>query len=85
MAPGDSALAGDVTARPPNPNPPPYTLLRYTENYSYLGNPDNRTDFFDPVKYSGDQDDYSFFMSMSDKNLFKFAAMINRRVKRKQS
>jgi len=51
VAPGDSALAGDVTAGPPNPNPPPYTLLRYTENYSYLANPANRTDFFDPVKY----------------------------------
>ncbi len=51
VAPGDSALAGDVTAGPPNPNPPTYTLLRYTENYSYLASPANRTDFYDPVKY----------------------------------
>ncbi len=49
-APGDSELAGDATAGPPNPKPPPYTLLRYTENYSYLANPPDRTDFFDPVK-----------------------------------
>ena len=51
VAPEDSALAEDVTSGPPNPNPPPYTLLRYTEDYSYLANPAHRTDFFDPVKY----------------------------------
>lgn len=51
VPPGDSALAEDVTSGPPNPKPPPYTLLRYTEDYSYLANPANRTDFFDPVKY----------------------------------
>lgn len=51
VPPEDSSLAEDVTSGPPNPNPPPYTLLRYTEDYSYLANPANRTDFFDPVKY----------------------------------
>ena len=51
VAPEDSALAEDVTAGPPNPHPPPYTLLRYTEIYTYLANPANRQDFFDPVKY----------------------------------
>jgi hypothetical protein len=36
---------------PPNPKPPPYTLLRFNEDYSYLADPRNRTDFFDPLKY----------------------------------
>src|SRR5688572_28696688 len=31
--------------------PPPYTPVRYNEDYSYLKDPDKRTDFFDPIKY----------------------------------
>ena len=30
---------------------PPYTLLRFNEDYHYLANPRNRTDPFDPLKY----------------------------------
>ncbi len=30
---------------------PPYKLLRYDEDYSYLRNPEKRSDFWDPVKY----------------------------------
>ena len=45
------------TAVPPGsiisacPIPPPYTLTRYDEDYSYLANPANRTDPLDVVKY----------------------------------
>jgi hypothetical protein len=35
----------------PVPNPPPYTLLRHTERYDYLADPNNRSDLFDPIKY----------------------------------
>jgi hypothetical protein len=31
--------------------PPPYKLLRYDEDYSYLKDPSLRTDFWDPIKY----------------------------------
>ncbi len=31
--------------------PPPYTVGRYNEDYSYLRDPSQRTDFFDPVKF----------------------------------
>ncbi|MGB9154451.1 MAG: alginate export family protein [Alphaproteobacteria bacterium] len=51
VTPQDSALSEDVNEGPPNAQPPPYTILRYTENYSYLANPANRSDFFDPAKY----------------------------------
>jgi hypothetical protein len=30
--------------------PPPYLMLRYDENYSYLADPEKRTDFWDPIK-----------------------------------
>jgi hypothetical protein len=33
------------------PTPPPYTLTRYDEDYSYLSNPANRTEPLDVIKY----------------------------------
>jgi hypothetical protein len=49
--PADSVLSEYNPQAPPNPKPPPYTLLRFNEDYTYLSNPQNRTDLFDPVKY----------------------------------
>jgi Alginate export len=51
VSPEDSVLSEFVNSGAPNPNPPPYTILRYREDYSFLADPDNRTDFFDPIKY----------------------------------
>jgi hypothetical protein len=51
VAPADSILAEYNPQAPPNPNPPPYTLLRFNEDYTYLADPRNRTDLFDPLKY----------------------------------
>jgi len=31
--------------------PPAYTVVSYNENYSYLRDPANRSDFFDPIKF----------------------------------
>src|SRR5258706_330800 len=47
------ASAGDMTTTPERPvTPPPYhEILRFDENYLYLSDPANRTDWFDPVKY----------------------------------
>src|SRR5580704_12876932 len=60
--PAESILSEYVPEAAPDPNPPPYTLLRYNERYDYLADPKNRTDFFDPVKYiplnSNDQQSY---------------------------
>lgn len=60
--PAESILSEYITEAAPDPNPPPYTLLRYNERYDYLADPKNRTDFFDPVKYiplsSTDQQSY---------------------------
>jgi hypothetical protein len=51
VKPADSILSEYTPQAPPNPNPPPYTLLRFNEDYAYLSNPKNRTDLFDPLKY----------------------------------
>ncbi|WP_347988410.1 alginate export family protein [Methylomonas sp. AM2-LC] len=64
VAPQDSSLSEYVTTGPPNPNPPPYTLLRYTERYTYLADPSKRTDFFDAYKYiSLDKDNPESYLS----------------------
>jgi len=42
--------AEDVNSEIPAP-PPAYQNLRFNEDYSYLANPANRTDWFDSVKY----------------------------------
>lgn len=44
--------------------PPAYSLERWEEDYSYLKNPANRSDLFDPIKYvplSSDRDWYLTF------------------------
>ena len=51
VAPGDSILSEYTPQAPPNPDPPPYSLLRFNEDYSYLADPRNRTDPFDGLKY----------------------------------
>ena len=51
VKPEESILSEYTPEAPPNPNPPPYTLLRFNEDYRYLSDPNNRTDPFDPYKY----------------------------------
>jgi hypothetical protein len=51
VEPSESILSEYVPQAAPDPNPPPYTLLRYNERYDYLADPKNRGDFFDPLKY----------------------------------
>jgi hypothetical protein len=47
-----AALADDASASAAFPfTPPSYQVLRFNENYLYLSNPTNRTDWFDPIKY----------------------------------
>jgi hypothetical protein len=60
--PAESILSEYVPQAAPDPNPPPYTLLRYNERYDYLADPKNRRDFLDPLKYiplsAADQQSY---------------------------
>ncbi len=49
--PNESILSEYTPQAPPNPKPPPYTLLRFNEEYRYLADPRQRTDLFDPLKY----------------------------------
>src|SRR5262249_37014373 len=49
--PHDSILSEYTPQAPPTQKPPPYTLLRFNEEYRYLADPRNRTDLFDPLKY----------------------------------
>lgn len=51
VLPEDSALAEDATAGHPSRHPPPYTLLRYTERYSYLADPGYPHEWLDRIKY----------------------------------
>ena len=51
VLPEDSALAEDATAGHPSRRPPPYTLLRYTERYSYLADPEYPRGWLDTLKY----------------------------------
>lgn len=47
MVPGPALMAQDV----PSAAPPPYQKLRYEEDYTYLRDPRQRRDVFDPLKY----------------------------------
>lgn len=47
-----TVFADDMTTTGEIPAPPPgYKMLRFEENYSFLSNAMNRTDWFDPIKY----------------------------------
>jgi alginate export protein len=60
--PSESILSEYTPEAPPNPTAPPYTLLRFNEDYHYLANPQNRTDLLDPLKYIplNPDDSYSY-------------------------
>jgi Alginate export len=49
--PADSILSEYVPQGNVDPQPPPYTLVRFNEDYKYLADPRNRTDLLDPLKY----------------------------------
>src|SRR2546425_1492627 len=65
VSPDESVLSEYNPEAPPNPNPPPYTLLRFNEDYTYLADPLNRTDPFDPVKYIRSEEHTSELQSLA--------------------
>ena len=48
-APGRAQVT--VPLPPPKTTPRAYQILRYREDWSFLGNPANRSDWLDPIKY----------------------------------
>lgn len=60
--PAESINSEYTPQAPPNPNAPPYTLLRFNEDYHYLANPESRTDPLDVLKYIplNPSDSYSY-------------------------
>jgi hypothetical protein len=65
---GDSSSgAGDRSAAAPiamQPKPSAYSTVRWDENYSYLKDPDRRTDFLDPIKYMPLNERGDFYVSL---------------------
>jgi hypothetical protein len=45
-------------------SPPPYTLVRWNEDYTYLRDPAKRTDPLDPIKYMPFNDSGSVYLSL---------------------
>ena len=78
VSPDESVLSEYNPEAPPNPNPPPYTLLRFNEDYTYLADPRNRTDPFDPVKYIPlDPDDPKTYLSFGGELRERFEHFTN--------
>src|SRR5207247_2629641 len=78
VSPDESVLSEYNPEAPPNPNPPPYTLLRFNEDYTYLADPRNRTDPFDPVKYIAlDPDDPKTYLSFGGELRERFEHFTN--------
>jgi len=80
VSPDESVLSEYNPEALPNPNPPPYTLLRFNEDYTYLADPRNRTDPFDPVKYIPlDPDDPKTYLSFGGELRERFEHFTNPR------
>src|SRR3954468_12608155 len=66
-APAAAQYAAPAPANPrtgTGPTPPPYSVVRSTEDYSYLKDPAARTDPFDPVKYIPFNDAGDVYLSL---------------------
>src|SRR5713101_1828233 len=80
VSPDDACLSEYNPEALPNPHPPPYTLLRFNEDYTYLADPRNRTDPFDPIKYIPlDPDDPKTYLSLGGELRERFEHFTNPR------
>ena len=57
--------------------PPPYTVLRWNEDYSYLHDPARRTDFLDPLKYIPLGDDPQTYLSLGGSARYRYELFNN--------
>jgi hypothetical protein len=59
-----AAMAAPAVCAAQATTQPAYTPVRYNEDYSYLKDPANRTDFFDPIKYVPLNDKGDVYLSL---------------------
>lgn len=57
--------------------PPPYTLMRWDEDYSFLRDPARRTDLFDPIKYIPLGDDPNNYLSFGGSARYRYELFNN--------
>ena len=57
--------------------PPPYTPLRWNEDYSYLRDPAKRTDYLDPLKYIPIGDDPEWYLSLGGSARYRYELFNN--------
>src|SRR5919206_487018 len=55
---------------PAHPTPPPYQSLRFEEDYSFLRDPAQRTDLWDPLKYLALRDTEAWYVSLGEEARF---------------
>ena len=80
VSPDESVLSEYNPEAPPNPHPPPFTLLRFNEDYTYLADPRNQTDPFDPIKYIPlDPDDPKTYLNLGGELRERFEHFTNPR------
>src|SRR5206468_3541774 len=66
-------VADRPTARSAVPQaPPPYTPLRWNEDYGYLKDPARRTDFLDPIKYIPLNADGDWYLSLGGQARYRY-------------
>jgi hypothetical protein len=75
-APAEAAAPASAPAAPV-PQPPAYTPVRWNERYTYLGDPDRRTDLFDPIKYIPLNDDGDVYLSLGGQARYRYELFDN--------
>lgn len=81
---GLPAVVLGQTSLPTSPRPgsgagpqPPYTQMRWDEDYTYLRDPAKRTDFLDPVKYVPLGDDPANYLSFGGSARYRYELFNN--------
>ena len=86
-AAGQATRPADVPSPSPGPTTPrpgagggpspPYTPLRWNEDYSYLKDPARRSDFLDPLKYIPLGDDPEYYLSLGGSARYRYELFNN--------
>lgn len=80
LAPSESILSEYGNGTAPDPNPPPYSQLRYLERYDALADPRLRRDAFDALKFLAlDADDPQRYLSLGGELRERFESVHNAR------
>jgi len=71
ITPAQTTAPGPKPGSGPGP-PPPYSVVRWNEDYSYLNDPNLRTDFLDPIKYIPLNDSGDFYLSLGGQARYRY-------------